>query len=295
MVIVSHVFVVAKQNFFFLCTLLCVNKEKCYCFACSVQRILLDLFSCLVTMCTPCDCRGFCSSLNAASAGAAWLGCWGWWLSLKWSRSAPGYLNRLNGPVWDLQGPWAVGVTIGSCLLRAFQSVPHANPFSPRPEQVQRRIWMPLGSVTGEGPSHNPARKAEGRWWGFSKAHFEKGKVCLFQYTEGFLVLLTVRFLQRSPKWHIYSDVCSGLRLLRPAAPRFIFKPHHIASHISLSLGQLSVRAPAVNKSSKASQSDWNRRGEENRTEYVAENERKVRSLACGKPGAAWRRSSWHH
>lgn len=113
-----------------------------------------------------------------AKAFVAWMQRrdWGWWLSLKWSRSAPGYPNRLNGPVGDLQGPWAVGVTVGSCLLRAFQSVPHANPFSLQLEQVQRRIWMPLDSVTGGEPT-NPARKA---------LHFQKGKVCLFQYTMGF-------------------------------------------------------------------------------------------------------------
>ncbi len=60
---------------------------------------------------------------------------------------------------------------MGSCLLRAFQSVPHANPFSLQPEQVQHHIWMPLGSVT-RGELNNSARKA---------LHFQKGKVCLFQ------------------------------------------------------------------------------------------------------------------
>lgn len=154
-------YVAAKQNSF-LCMLLCVNKEKFSCFSDSVQQTLLDLFSCFIMMRSPCDCGGFCvfcSSLNAESAGAAWLGCWGWWLSLKWSRSAPGYLNRLNGPVWDLQGPWAVGVTIGSCLLRAFQSVPHANPFSPSLSKCSAAS----GCHWGVGPMHNPARKAERR------------------------------------------------------------------------------------------------------------------------------------
>lgn len=94
------------------------------------------------------------------------------------------------------------------------------------------------------------------------KRILKKGKFAYFSTLWGFWykrpsALLTVRFLQRSPKWHIYSDVSSGLRLLRPAAPRFIFKPHHIAIHISLSLGQLSERGPAVNKSSKVSQSNW--------------------------------------
>lgn len=85
------------------------------------------------------------------------------------------------------------------------------------------------------------------------------GKLCIFKkcfWFERPSELLTVRFLQRSRMWHIYSDSCSGLRLFRPAAPRFIFKPRRIASHISLSLGQLSECAPTVNKSSKASQSD---------------------------------------
>lgn len=95
------------------------------------------------------------------------------------------------------------------------------------------------------------------------KLILKRGKLAYFNTLWGFRykrpsALLTIRFLQRSRKWHIYSDVCSGLRLLRPAVPRFIFKPHRIASHISLSLGQLSECAPAVNKSSEASQSDWN-------------------------------------
>lgn len=179
--------------------------------------------------------------------------------------------------------------------------------FFPQPEQVQRRIWMPSGSITGGKPSHNPARKAKGSSWGFSKAIPKKKKERKEKVQKPYFntpwglwynwpsVLLTVRFLQHFPKWHIYRDMCSGLRLLRPAAPRFIFKLHHIASHISLSLGQLSESTPAVNKSSKASQSDWNAEVRRIGTECVAKYERKVRSLACAEPGAAWRWSSWHH
>lgn len=67
---------------------------------------------------------------------------------------------------------------MGSCLLRAFQSVPHANPFSLQLEQVQRRIWMPLGSVTGGEPT-NPARKAQ------KKSAFSKRESLLISVHHG--------------------------------------------------------------------------------------------------------------
>lgn len=88
-------------------------------------------------------------------------------------------------------------------------------------------------------------------------------------------VLLTVRFFQRASRWHIYSNMHTGLRLLLQLALRFIFRPRHI----SLNLGQLFECSPAVNKSSKASLGK--------RTECATEGRRKVRSLACDNPAAA--------